>query len=114
VEGWEENRFTRLEFRGYALKEVSKELFRLEEKPNRDDAQEARARFKTVRPPYEEPPPEAFLKDPGEREGLQRVRDDPETQTYHAVFEHFQFEQTFVLALMENVLLWQHGYALLP
>gem|GEM_PF-874039 len=114
VEGWEENRFTRLEFSGYTLKEVSKELFRLEEKPNRDDAQEARARFKTVRPPYEEPPPEAFLKDPGEREGLQRVRDDPETQTYHAVFDHFQFEQTFVLALMENVLLWQHGYALLP
>jgi len=114
VEGWEENRFTRLEFSGYTLKEVGEEMFRLEEKPNRDAAREARARFKTIRPPYEEPLPEAFLKDPGEREGLRRVRDDPETQTYHAAFEHFQFEQTFVLALMENALLWQHGYAPLP
>lgn len=116
VEGFEKDRFTRLEFSDYAIVDVDKGLFRLDEKPNFDAARVSAKppRPKTIRPPYVEPPPEAFLKDPGEREGLKRVRNSPEVQTYYAAFGHFQFEQTLMLALMENLMLWQHGYSLLP
>ncbi|GIV17155.1 MAG: hypothetical protein KatS3mg022_2590 [Armatimonadota bacterium] len=116
VEGFEKDRFTRLEFSDYATVDVNKGLFRLDEKPNLDAAKASAItpRPKAIRPPYVEPPPEAFLKDPGEREGLKRVRNNPQEQTYRAAFERFQFEQTLVLALMENIMLWQHGYSLLP
>lgn len=116
VEGFEKDRFTRLEFSNYAIADVDKGLFRLDEKPNLDAAKASASitRPKAIHPPYVEPPPEAFLKDPGEREGLKRVRNDPQIQTYRAAFERFQFEQTLVLALMENIMLWQYGYSLLP
>lgn len=101
---------------GYGYPSKPEDFHYLDEKPNLDAAKASAsiARPKAIHPPYLEPPPEAFLKDPGEREGLKRVRNDPQIQTYRAAFERFQFEQTLVLALMENIMLWQYGYSLLP
>jgi hypothetical protein len=116
VEGFEAARFTRLEFSNYAIKEVDENIFRVTDKPN-DDASGLSGdttRAKAIRPPYLEPPSDYDLRDPAKREGLKRVRNNPKPVTYRAAFEHFQFEQTLVLALMENIMLWQQGYSLLP
>lgn len=116
VEGFEKRRFTLLEFSNYATVDVDEKWFRLQEKPNFDAAEELKhiPRPKVIRPPYVEPPPEAFLEHPAKREGLRRVRNSPKALTYPAAFAHFHFEQTFLLAVMENIMLWQHGYSLLP
>ncbi len=116
VEGFEANRFTRLEFTDYAVVDVDDNFFEMKESPNLDAAKTTKPanEARDIRPPYIEPPSDYDLKDPARREGLKRVEDAPKVTEYRAALERLQLEQTFFLALMENTMLWQHGYSLLP
>lgn len=116
VEASERTRFTRLEFSNYAVTTLSEAVFELSDRPNFDAARTASrpSSFGKVRPPYVEPPPEGFLKDEEHRQGLKRVRNAPTPMLYRGAFESFQFEQTLVLSIMENIMLLHAGRCLLP